>query len=125
MRSEDLRQGGTESLVHHGAVLTRRRGGGNVTGHVELGERADVCGDGFVVRGGETQIGEVESVRGPVALLVPGPFTGDQARPSPRPPPSPNSKHRIGTYEKDGALVTSGDLPPEREEQLITELLRE
>ena len=34
------------------------------------------------------------------------PFTGDRTRPSPRLPPSPNSKHRIGAYEKDGALVT-------------------
>ena len=34
------------------------------------------------------------------------PFTGDRTRPSPRLPPDPNSKHRIGTYEKDGALVT-------------------
>ena len=35
-----------------------------------------------------------------------GPFTGDHTWPSPRLPPSSNSKHRIGTYEKDGALVT-------------------
>lgn len=35
------------------------------------------------------------------------PFTGDQHRPSPRLPPSPNNEHRIGTHEKDGALVTS------------------
>ena len=34
------------------------------------------------------------------------PFTRDRIRPSPRLPPSPNSKHRIGAYEKDGALVT-------------------
>ena len=40
------------------------------------------------------------------------PFTGDHTRPSPRLPPSPNSKHRIGTYEKDGALVTTEELVP-------------
>ena len=35
------------------------------------------------------------------------PSESDQPRPSPRLPPSPNSKHRSDAYEKEGALVTS------------------
>ena len=34
-------------------------------------------------------------------------FSGDRHRPSPRLPPSSNSEHPIGAYEKDGALVTA------------------
>ncbi len=41
------------------------------------------------------------------------PFTGDQHRPSPRLPPSPNNEHRIGTHEKDGALVTGLAIAPQ------------
>jgi hypothetical protein len=35
------------------------------------------------------------------------PSKSDRHRPSPRLPPSPNSKHRNGAYEKEGALVTA------------------
>ncbi len=35
------------------------------------------------------------------------PSKSDQPRPSPRLPPSPNSKHRSDAYQKEGALVTS------------------
>ena len=37
------------------------------------------------------------------------PSKSDRHGPSPRLPPSPNSKHRSGAYEKEGALVTDRD----------------
>ena len=40
------------------------------------------------------------------------PSKSDQPRPSPRLPPSPNSKHRSDTYRKEGALVTTQYLVP-------------
>ncbi len=70
----------------------------------------DALGQVLVHGGGQhVRVRYLGHVRGRGAMMGNvscGPFTGDHTWPSPRLPPSPNSKHRIGTYEKDGALVT-------------------
>ena len=94
----DEELGGGQGKRQSNSSQWQRRLGGNEAGSRVVTNRRSTA---------HLPVADLAAPREPGAVVSCRPSKSDQPRPSPRLPPSPNSKHRSGAYEKEGALVTS------------------